>query len=336
MPAIRLPPSWRIPERLATPEREARSRRRFLRQTALGGLGLAMGACSADPEGSRAAALDGSLTSAAQTAPAVGGAGRQDKDLFPAQRHPGFVLDRDLTDEAAAAANINYYEFTTDKARVAGMTRGFKLHPWSVHVTGLVHRPRTWAMENLLRAFPLEERLYRHRCVEAWSMAVPWTGFPMASFIKVCEPLSAARYVRFISFMRPKDAPGQAQMAWYPWPYTEMLTLAEAMNELTLLVVGIYGHPLPAYHGAPLRLVVPWKYGYKSAKGIVQIEFTAQRPATFWNTVSPGEYGFTSNVNPSVPHPRWSQATERLLGTGRRVKTLLYNGYAAQVAHLYS
>lgn len=166
-------------------------------------------------------------------------------------------------------------------------------------------------------------------------MAVPWTGIPMKAFIEWARPLSKAKYVRMVSFMRPDEAPGQAKSTWYPWPYHEALRMDEATNELALLVVGIYGHTLPKVHGAPIRLATPWKYGYKSAKSIVKFEFTDTQPKTFWNDVAPNEYGFLSNVNPNVPHPRWSQATERVIGTGERVPTLLYNGYGEWVASLY-
>jgi sulfoxide reductase catalytic subunit YedY len=197
-----------------------------------------------------------------------------------------------------------------------------------------VAKPRTYDLDDLVRAFPLEERIYRHRCVEAWAMVVPWTGFPLASLLRKAEPLPEAKYVRFVSFYRPREASRQSGPSM-PWPYNEGLTLAEATNELTFLATGMYGHPLLKQHGAPVRLVVPWKYGFKSAKSIVRIELTARQPATFWNTLMPQEYDFEANVNPAVPHPRWSQEQERLLGTGETRTTLLYNGYGGQVAKLY-
>jgi sulfoxide reductase catalytic subunit YedY len=187
----------------------------------------------------------------------------------------------------------------------------------------------------LLKKMPVEERLYRHRCVERWAMAVPWTGFPMKAFVDFARPLAKARFVRMVSFLRPHEAPGQAQATWYPWPYFEGLTLAEANNELSFLVTGMYGKDLPKQNGAPLRLAVPWKYGYKSAKAIVRFEFTDKQPGTFWNTVAPTEYDFWSNVNPKVPHPRWSQAQEEMIGTREIRPTLMYNGYGEFVAHLY-
>jgi sulfoxide reductase catalytic subunit YedY len=210
----------------------------------------------------------------------------------------------------------------------------FQPVPWTLEVGGLVGKPRTFDLEDLLRAFPLEERIYRHRCVEAWAMVVPWTGFPLAALLRQVEPLPSARFVRFVSFERPSEASHQKDRS-QPWPYTEGLTLAEASNELAFLATGMYGHPLLKQHGSPVRLVVPWKYGFKSAKAIVRIELTAEQPATFWNTLMPHEYDFWANVNPTVPHPRWSQEKERLLGTGETRPTQRYNGYAEWVAHLY-
>jgi sulfoxide reductase catalytic subunit YedY len=204
-----------------------------------------------------------------------------------------------------------------------------------VEVAGLVVRPRTYDIDDLVRAFPLEERVYRHRCVEAWAMAVPWTGFPLAALIQSAEPLPAARFVRFVSFHRPSQAGGQSDRS-QPWPYNEGLTLDEATNELAFIATGMYGHPLLKQHGAPVRLVVPWKYGFKSAKSIVRVELTARQPATFWNTMAPHEYDFAANVNPDVPHPRWSQRTERMLGTDEVRPTQLYNGYGEWVAKLYA
>ncbi len=197
-------------------------------------------------------------------------------------------------------------------------------------------KPKEMDVDELLARMPVEERLYRHRCVEAWAMAVPWTGFPMRELVKWAEPTSAARFVRMVSFQRPDQAPGQKNTPWYPWPYFEGLTLAEATHELAFLVCGIYGHTLPVQHGAPLRLATPWKYGFKSIKSIVLFEFTDRRPRTFWNDVAPAEYDFFANVNPRVPHPRWSQATERMIGTNERRPTQPFNGYGEWVAGLYA
>jgi sulfoxide reductase catalytic subunit YedY len=255
-------------------------------------------------------------------------------DLYPARRNPVFVLDRPVTDEAHAASYNNFYEFSAFKGRVYKNAARLRTSPWQVEIGGKVEKPRVFEIDDLVRAMPLEERLYRLRCVEAWSMAVPWTGFPLSALIKAVQPLSSAKYVRFVAFFNPHEAPNQSS-AYGPWPYTEGLTMAEAMNDLTLLVTGIYGHPLPKQHGAPLRLVVPWKYGFKSIKSIVKIEFAAEQPRTFWNSSRPDEYGFSANVDPRAPHPRWSQATERLIGTGERRSTMLYNGYGEWVAGLY-
>lgn len=228
----------------------------------------------------------------------------------------------------------NYYEFSTDKQAVASLAVDFKAKPWTVEVHGLVNNPKTYAVEDLIRKFPQEERIYRLRCVEAWSMVIPWTGFPLASLLNEAEPTSNAKYVRFESVYRPEEMNGQ-ESRFYPWPYREGLRLDEAMNDLTILATGLYGLPMPNQNGAPIRLVVPWKYGFKSIKAVVRIELTEHRPATFWNTVSPREYGFYSNVDPSQPHPRWSQAAERRIGELNRRPTLMFNGYAEQVAHLY-
>lgn len=321
---IRRRRGWEIEERHATPEGVFLSRRKFLRAASLTLGGVALAACTptAVTRG-KAEGLD-----VRDTIPSV-------ELPFPAPRNPAFSLDRPLTDEVVAATYNNFYEFTTVKDGVWKETSRFVVDPWSVEVTGLVASPRTFGLEELLR-FPLEERLYRHRCVEAWSMAVPWTGFPLHRLLSEVEPAAEARYVRFISFDRPDQAPGIDSQPWYPWPYFEALRLDEAMNDLTFVVTGIYGHALPKQHGAPVRIVVPWKYGYKSPKSIVRIELVAEKPATFWNHLEPAEYGFESNVDPGVPHPRWSQASERLIGTLDTRATLLYNGYGEWVASLYS
>ena len=305
-----------------TPEAIFRERRRFLKATGSVGLGLAAMALPACGP-----ARDAAMIGAQENPPAP--------ELYPAQPDPRFRLDRPLTDEAYAASYNNFYEFSTFKSSVYKKAARLRTSPWQVEVGGLVERPRLFEIAELLRAMPLEERLYRFRCVEAWAMVVPWTGFPLRELIKRIQPLSAARYVRFVTFMKPDEAPNQSP-SYGPWPYTEGLTMAEAMNELTLLASGIYGHPLPKQNGAPLRLVVPWKYGFKSIKSIVKIEFTDEQPRTFWNSNRPREYDFVANVDPSVPHPRWSQATEKLIDTGERRATLPYNGYAEWVAKLYA
>lgn len=251
---------------------------------------------------------------------------------YPVQRNPRYVLDRALSDELIVASVNNFYEFTSEKD-VWKRVGSFRVDPWSVEVTGLVSKPRRFSLDELLR-LGLEERLYRLRCVEAWSMAVPWSGFPLARLLTLVEPKPAARFVRFFSVSAPEQQPGIREQPWYRWPYYEGLRLDEAMHELTFVATGIYGHALPKQNGAPVRIVVPWKYGYKSPKSVVRIELIDRQPPTFWNDLAPAEYSFLSNVDPGVPHPRWSQASERLIGTWRTKRTLPFNGYDV-VAALY-
>jgi len=229
----------------------------------------------------------------------------------------------------------NYYEFSTNKEGVALVSKEFHPKPWTVEVYGLVNKPKTYGIEDLLSKFTQEERIYRLRCVEAWSMVIPWTGFTLLSLLKEVEPTSDAKYVRFETLSRREEMPGQGN-PFFPWPYTEGLRLDEAMHDLTILATGLYGLPMPNQNGAPIRLVVPWKYGFKSIKAIVKIELVAEKPLTLWHETSPTEYGFYSNVNPDRPHPRWSQATERRIGEFSRRPTLMFNGYAEQVADLYT
>jgi len=228
----------------------------------------------------------------------------------------------------------NYYEFTTNKEGVASLAEDFNPSPWTVEVFGLVNKPKTFGIEDLLGKFTQEERIYRLRCVEAWSMVIPWTGFTLAGLLKEVEPTSDAKYVRFETVYRPEEMPGQSS-PFYPWPYQEGLRLDEAMHDLTILATGLYGLPMPNQNGAPIRLVVPWKYGFKSIKSIVKIELVAEQPTTLWSSVGPNEYGFYSNVNPGRSHPRWSQASERRIGEFSRRGTLLFNGYTEKVASLY-
>jgi sulfoxide reductase catalytic subunit YedY len=318
---------WDAPQREVTPEHLVTlSRRRWLGRVALGGVGLAA-AGGGVWWALRAGSDDEVLAPEQAGAPGAG--------LYPARRNRRFRdAGRPLTAQTQAARYTNFYEFSRTKA-VWRYIDDFQPSPWQVEVAGLVAKPRTYDIDDLVRAFPLEERIYRHRCVEAWAMVVPWTGFPLAALLRQAEPLPEARFVRFVSFHDPAQAPRQSNRAM-PWPYNEGLTLAEATNELTFVATGMYGHPLLKQHGAPVRLVVPWKYGYKSGKSIVRIELTARQPATFWNTLIPREYDFEANVNPEVPHPRWSQASERMLGTGERFPTRLYNGYGEWVGKLYS
>jgi len=229
----------------------------------------------------------------------------------------------------------NYYEFSTNKEAVAPLSKSFTMSPWSVEVSGMVSKPMTFAIDDILSKFTQEERVYRLRCVEAWSMVIPWTGFPLAALLKMVEPTSSAQYVRFESVYRPEEMQGQGS-PFYPWPYQEGLRIDEAMNDLALLATGLYGEALPAQDGGPIRVVVPWKYGFKSIKSIVKIELTDKRPETLWHTTAPNEYGFYSNVNPNVNHPRWSQASERRIGELSRRPTLMFNGYGDQVANLYT
>ncbi len=246
------------------------------------------------------------------------------------------------TDELGDALNAyeqitnynNYYEFSTDKEAVAPLSKDFKTSPWQIEVYGLVNKPQTFGLEDLLKLFPPEERIYRLRCVEAWSMVIPWSGFQLSKLLEAVEPQSGARYVRFESILDPEQMPGQ-RSKFYPWPYQEGLTIEEARNPLTILATGLYGKDLPPQDGAPVRLVVPWKYGFKSIKSIVKIELIDMEPETMWSTIAPDEYGFYANVNPQVPHPRWSQASERRIGQPGRRPTLMFNGYAEQVADLY-
>ena len=256
----------------------------------------------------------------------------------PASEMPDLPAKSDeLGDPANSYEDItnynNYYEFSTDKVAVNPLSQDFKTEPWTVEVSGLVNNPKTYGIEDLLK-FPQEERVYRLRCVEAWSMVIPWAGFPLASLLKEVEPTSDAKFVRFETVYRPEEMPGQ-RSPFYPWPYQEGLRLDEAMHDLTILATGLYGMPMPTANGAPIRLVVPWKYGFKSIKSIVKIELVSERPATLWNSIGSNEYGFYSNVNPERPHPRWSQASERRIGELGRRPTMMFNGYAEQVASLY-
>ncbi len=248
-----------------------------------------------------------------------------------------------MTDELGDPANTyeqitnynNYYEFDTDKQAVAKLAADFPTSPWSVQVGGLVRNPKTYGIEDILKTFEQEERIYRLRCVEAWSMVIPWQGFPLAKLLKEVEPTADAKYLRFESVLDPKNMPGQ-RSDWFDWPYVEGLRLDEAMNDLAILATGLYGKPMPAQNGAPIRLVVPWKYGFKSIKGIVKIDLVAEQPTSLWMASAPREYGFYANVNPEVSHPRWSQASERRIGESGRRRTLPFNGYGDEVASLYA
>ena len=308
---IRRRRGWELREGEATPEAVFLGRRELIKAAAAGSMLLP--------------GLFSSFAEAADEDPSA--------RLYPAKQNPRYTLDRPLTDEKLATTYNNFYEFGSQKF-IADEAQALKIRPWTIKIDGLVEKEMTVDIDDLLKRFPLEERLYRHRCVEAWSMAVPWSGFPMAALVDFAKPLGSAKYVQMVTFLDAKMAPGQKEF-WYPWPYTEGVTIAEAGNELTFLVTGMYGHPVPKQDGAPLRLALPWKYGFKSVKSIVRFSFTEKRPETFWETVQGNEYGFWANVNPDVPHPRWSQATERVLGIDGRRPTLKWNGYGDYVAHLY-
>lgn len=262
-------------------------------------------------------------------------AGAQPAHAAPLRFSPNRMrIDEDKTPLADVTGYNNFYEFGTGKEDPATYARMMRTRPWTVKVDGLCGRPGNYAIDDLIRRFALEERIYRMRCVEAWSMVIPWVGFPLAKLIKAVEPNSQAKYVAFETLHDPKQMPGQRRPV-IQWPYREALRMDEALHPLALLAVGLYGQTLPNQNGAPIRLVVPWKYGFKGIKSIVRIHFTAQRPKTSWNMLAPREYGFYGNVNPNVDHPRWSQAKERRIGEFFRRKTLPFNGYGDQVAGLY-
>lgn len=299
--------SWEIPERLVTPEHLFLNRRTFM--TAAAG----------------AAAL-AAVRHARADAP------------YPAKLNPAYAdAGRAVTAAEEATTYNNYYEFGSSK-RIAAAADKLPIRPWTVVIDGAVETPMTLGIDDLLKQVTLEERIYRHRCVEGWAMVVPWTGFPVKRIVELARPTSDAKYLRFEAFNDPKVAEGQKPgfFSSYPWPYVEGISIEEAANDLPLMVTGAYGKPLPNSMGAPLRLHLPWKYGFKSIKGIVRISFVKERPMSFWQALGPEEYGFWANVNPEVPHPRWSQATEQILGTEETVPTVIYNGYGEQVAGLYA
>ncbi len=290
---------WELPDRAATPEHLVLGRRTLLAAAGLAGIGLPGAAY-------------------AQGAP----------------RNAKYDPGREVTPERDATTYNNFYEFGTDKS-ISRAAQRLPVAPWTIEIDGLVTTPKTIGFDDLMKQVQLEERVYRHRCVEGWAMTVPWTGFPLRDFVRLADPASAAKYVVFTTLADPKTMPG-LRSSQFEWPYVEGVTMAEAMNDLPFLATGLYGKTIPKQNGAPIRLVLPWKYGFKSVKSIVKVTFTDKRPTTFWEGIQPEEYGFWANVNPAVPHPRWSQATERLIGNDQRVPTLIYNGYGEQVAGLYS
>jgi sulfoxide reductase catalytic subunit YedY len=306
--------AWELPESQVTPEQVFFNRRAFLGAGAV-------------------AALSPFLSPPPAQAQRVADLPDPTADLYPAKTNTAYAVDRPQTEEKIATSYNNFYEFGSDKS-IASRAQALKLRPWTVKIDGLVEKPFEIGVDDLIRKMPLEERVYRLRCVEAWSMTIPWSGFAFARLLELAKPLSSAKYVQMETFKEPASAPGQRQ-TWYPWPYTEGLTIAEAGNELAFLVTGAYGKPAQKQNGAPLRLAVPWKYGFKSVKSIVRFSFTDKRPKTYWESLQAAEYGFWANVNPKVDHPRWSQASEQVIGTDKRVPTLLFNGYGDYVADLY-
>ena len=305
---------WEIPQRLATPEHLVFNRRAFLAAGA-SALALAPGAALAQRVSDLANLPDPSAS------------------LYPAKRNEKYKLDRPITDEKINAHYNNFYEFNSSKD-VVEQAQLLPTRPWTVKIDGMVEKPFEIGIDDLIKKMTLEERTYRHRCVEGWSMAIAWTGFPLAKLVELAKPLGSAKYLRMETFMNPKVAPGE-RMPWFPWPYVEGLTMAEATNELAFLATGAYGHPMLKQHGAPIRLAVPWKYGFKSIKSIVRFSFVEPRPKGYWEALQASEYGFWANVNPQVPHPRWSQASEELIGTSEHRPTLLFNGYGEYVADIY-
>lgn len=290
---------WEIPDRLITPEAVFLNRR-----TVLGGAAALAGA-----------SIAGGRARAAET---------------PTITDPA----RAVTPEDAATRYNNYYEFSESK-NCWRLAQAMSVSPWSVSFDGLVKTPKKLALDALLKQVSVEQRTYRHRCVEAWSMVVPWTGFPMKKLLDIAEPLGSAKYVAFTTVEQPAAMPGLSNPV-YPWPYVEAVTIEEAANELAFITTGAYGKELPKQSGAPIRMTLPWKYGFKSGKAFVKVSFLEKRPSTMWAAINPDEYGFWANVNPAVPHPRWSQASERVLGSDERVPTQIYNGYGAYVSSLYA
>lgn len=309
----------KIPSSEITPEEVYLNRRQFMKAAGVLGAGTLLAACA---------------PKSANSNPGANAAAPQSST-----KSPDTQLKDELGDPATSFEDIthynNYYEFIEDKEGVAELSKDFPTSPWKVEVGGLVSQPKTYAIEDIYKKFPSEERIYRLRCVEGWSMVIPWTGFPLAKLLKDVQPTGDAKYVAFTTISDMQHMPGQRIPGLYPWPYTEGLRLDEAMNDLAILVTGLYGKELPNQDGAPLRLAVPWKYGFKSIKAIVKIDLVEEEPPTMWSTIAPDEYGFYANVNPNVPHPRWSQSSERRIGELRRRPTLLFNGYEKQVAHLY-
>lgn len=329
MNKVSVPP---IPASQITPEHVWRGRRQWLVRAGL----IAAGSGLTGLSPALASAMVGEASQSQDVR--SGDVSNTTDGLWAAPRNPDYNPDLGLTTEQAVSGYNNFYEFGTGKGDPKRYGDRFQTRPWTVSIEGEVAKSRTFDLDDLLHLAPLEERIYRLRCVEAWSMVIPWLGYPLASLIKQVEPTSHAKFVEFTTAMQPEAMPGLRSRI-IDWPYVEALRMDEAMHPLTFLVFGVYGKPLPAANGAPLRVAIPWKYGFKSGKSIVRIRFLRERPMTSWVQVAPHEYGFYANVNPDVPHPRWSQATERRIGEGvfaPRHPTLMFNGYAEQVASLYS
>jgi methionine sulfoxide reductase catalytic subunit len=320
-----------IPSSEITPESLYLNRRQFMKLASLAGATAFLAACGV--------AVNGGSSSTPGGPTPVPGWG--DSVPTPGPHTPDNAQGQ-TTDELGDPLNTldeienynNYYEFSTAKDAVAPLSKNFKTSPWSVEVGGLVQNPKTYSLDDL-KKFGQNERIYRLRCVEAWSMVIPWEGFELSALLNEVQPMTSAKYVAFTTLTDRAQMPGEGDPT-YPWPYKEGLRLDEAMQRLTILATGMYGHELPNQDGAPIRLVVPWKYGFKSIKAIVKIELTDKQPETFWNDIAANEYGFYSNVNPNVDHPRWSQATERRIGELSRRPTLMFNGYYDEVASLYT
>ncbi len=307
------PPGWQLPESAATPKDIYLNRRKFMASAAAGTIAAGAAAGALGPRRAWAAMPDGT---------------------YPPATNEAFAsVGRQVTPMEEVTTYNNFYEFGSFK-KIYERAQKLPIDPWQVRIDGLVEEEKTIDAYDLIKKMELEQRVYRFRCVEAWAMTVPWSGFPLADLVDFAKPLGSAKYLQMQTFENKDVARGQRQ-PWYPWPYTEALTMAEATNELALVGTGMYDDPMPKQNGAPLRLVTPWKYGFKSVKSIVRFTFTEERPKTFWEEVQGDEYGFWANVNPDVPHPRWSQAQEELIGQDKEVPTQLYNGYADYVAHLY-
>jgi len=317
---IKIFTDWDISENDTTPEEIYLNRRKFLRNAGeLGGNILALSTLSNLLNPKEAFSANSSSNEA----------------ISQNENNRTDLRDK-ITSEVLTSSYNNFYEFGTNKSDISFLAKKLPVENWKIKVEGLVHEPRILDVDKIIQAMPLEQRVYRLRCVETWSAIIPWSGFPLRELIKMSSPLSTARYVKFKTFVDPNIAPGQKNRFWEPWPYVEGLSMSEAMHNLAFVAVGMYGHHLNPQNGAPIRLVVPWKYGFKSIKSIDVIEFVKDRPRTFWQTVSPLEYDFWANVEPDVPYAKWDQRFEVLLGKTKQEKTMLYNGYAAQVAKLYS